>query len=191
MNSALKVIVLAALYVLAFFIAESIGYFHPIGWTYSAVFMAPLAAWPYFALCERFPIPGMAILCAVLLLMCNFIIGQGHEFFALGCVGFGCLAEILRKYVGNYRTEKGVILSYAVMSLIPFSMSCVLWLDYKTSTELMVSEMGDVYAGIRGVMLSKYLLMAMIVLTLIIAVGVMWVLTRYWRPREEYHIIRE
>lgn len=191
MDGAFKVIILAGLYVLAFFLVECLGFLHPFGWTYSAVFLAVVAAWPYFKLCQRFPMPGIAILCSVLLLMCNFLIGEGHEYFAIGCVGFGCIAEVLRKVLGNYRGRNGVIASYAVMSLIPFSMTCVLWIDYDTAMELVVNRMGDIYAAVMGRMLSKYMLLAMITLTLVFAVLTMWILTRNWRPRDEYHFIRE
>lgn len=191
MEGAIKVLILAGLYVLAFFLVESLGFLHPFGWTYSAVFLAVVAAWPYFKLCQRFPIPCVAIICSVLLLMFNFLIGEGHEYFAIGCIGFGCLAEVLRKMFGNYRGRKGVIASYAVMSLIPFSMTCVLWLDYDTAMQLVVNRMGDIYAAVMGRMLSKYMLLAMIILTLIFAVATMWILTRNWRPRDEYHFMRE
>lgn len=191
MDGVFKVIILAGLYVLAFFLVECLGFLHPFGWTYSAVFLAVVAAWPYFKLCQRFPMPGVAILCSVLLLMCNFLIGEGHEYFAIGCVGFGCIAEVLRKVLGNYRGRNGVIASYAVMSLIPFSMTCVLWIDYDTAMELVVNRMGDIYAAVMGRMLSKYMLLAMIILTLVFAVLTMWILTRNWRPRDEYHFIRE
>ena len=93
MERAVKVIGLALLYVLAVSITELLGFYHPFFWTYSAVFAAVIAAWPYFKLCERYPMPGIAILCAVLLLMINFIFNQGHEYFALGCMVAGCAAE--------------------------------------------------------------------------------------------------
>ena len=191
MDRAIRVLLLVLLYVVAVAVIELLGFYHPFGWTYSAVFAAITAAWPYFKLCQRYPMPGIAILCALALLMVNFIFGQGHEYFALGCVGFGCIAEVLRKVFGNYRGRKGVIASYAVMSLIPFSMTCVLWIDYDTAMELVVNRMGDIYAAVMGRMLSKYMLLAMIILTLIFAVATMWILTRNWRPRDEYHFMRE
>ncbi|MBR7011452.1 MAG: MptD family putative ECF transporter S component [Muribaculaceae bacterium] len=191
MDSALKVIGLALLYVFAVSIVELVGFFHPFFWTYSAVFAAVIAAWPYFKLCQRFPVPGLAILCAVLLLFINFIFGQGHEYYALGCVGFGCIAEGLRKFLGNYRDRRGVIASYAAMSLIPFSKSIVLWVDYDSAMQLIVNNMGDIYAAVMGRMLSKYMALSMVVLTLIFAVVTMWILTKHWHPRDEYHVIIE
>ena len=191
MDSALKVIGLALLYVFAVSIVELVGYFHPFFWTYSAVFAAVIAAWPYFKLCQRFPMPGLAILCAVLLLFINFIFGQGHEYYALGCVGFGCIAEGLRKFLGNYRDRRGVIASYAAMSLIPFSKSIVLWVDYDSAMQLIINNMGDIYAAVMGRMLSKYMALSMVVLTLIFAVVTMWILTKHWHPRDEYHVIIE
>lgn len=191
MERAIKVLLLALLYVVAVSIIDLLGFFHPVFWTYSAVLAAVTAAWPYFNLCERYPLPGIAILCAVLLLIVNFIFGQGHEYYALGCVGFGCIAEVLRKVLGNYRKSSGVIASYAAMSLIPFSKSIVLWVDYETSMELVISKMGDIYAAVMGRMLSKYMFMAMFALTLILAVAVMWILCRNWRPRDDYHLIIE
>lgn len=191
MERAVKVIGLALLYVVAVSVMELLGFYHPFFWTYSAVFAAVVAAWPYFKLCQRYPMPGIAILCAVLLVLINFIFGQGHEYFALGCVLAGCAAEGLRKFFGNYRQAKGVICSYAVMSLIPFSKSIVLWIDYKTAMELIINRMGDIYAAVMGRMLSKYMLLSMIILTLILAVATMWLLTRHWHPRDEYHVIIE
>lgn len=191
MERAVKVIGLALLYVVAVSVMELLGFYHPFFWTYSAVFAAVVAAWPYFKLCQRYPMPGIAILCAVLLVLINFIFGQGHEYFALGCVLAGCAAEGLRKFFGNYRQAKGVICSYAVMSLIPFSKSIVLWIDYKTAMELIINRMGDIYAAVMGRMLSKYMLLSMIILTLILAVATMWLLTRNWHPRDEYHVIIE
>jgi hypothetical protein len=130
-------------------------------------------------------------LCAVLLLFINFIFGQGHEYYALGCVGFGCIAEGLRKFLGNYRDRRGVIASYAAMSLIPFSKSIVLWVDYDSAMQLIVNNMGDIYAAVMGRMLSKYMALSMVVLTLIFAVVTMWILTKHWHPRDEYHVIIE
>ena len=143
MDKVVKVFALALLYVIAVSIIEMLGYYHPFFWTYSAVFAAVTAAWPYFKLCQRYPVPGIAIMCAVLLLIFHYLFGQGHEYFALGCIGGGCIAEGLRKLFGNYRGAKGVIASYAVMSLIPFSKSIVLWIDYETAMDLIINSMGD------------------------------------------------
>lgn len=191
MDKIITVIGLAFLYVLAVSVIELFGFYHPFFWTYSAVFAAIVAAWPYFKLCQRYPIPGVAIICAVLLLILNFVFGQGHEYFAVGCVLAGCIAECLRKFLGNYRKASGVIASYAVMSLIPFSKSIVLWIDYQAAMELIINRMGDIYAAVMGRMLSKYMFAAMFILTLVFAIVMMWILTRNWRPREEYHMIIE
>jgi len=191
MERAIKVILLALLYVIAVAVVELLGFYHPFGWTYSAVFAAVTAAWPYFKLCQRYPMPGIAILCAVMLLILNFAFGQGHEYFALGCVGFGCVAELLRKVMGNYRGRAGVIASYAAMSLIPFSKSIVLWIDHNAAMDLIISQMGDIYAAVMGRMLSKYMFAAMVVLTLIFAVTTMYILTRNWHPRDKYDLIIE
>lgn len=191
MDKIITVIGLAFLYVLAVSVIELFGFYHPFFWTYSAVFAAIVAAWPYFKLCQRYPIPGVAIICAVLLLILNFAFGQGHEYFAVGCVLAGCIAECLRKFLGNYRKASGVIASYAVMSLIPFSKSIVLWIDYQAAMELIINRMGDIYAAVMGRMLSKYMFAAMFILTLVFAIVMMWILTRNWRPREEYHMIIE
>ena len=189
MERAVKVLILAALYVVAVTLPEFLGFIHPFGWTYSAVFAAVLAAWPYFKLNQQHPMPGMAILCTMLLLMVNFLFGQGHEYFALGCVGLGCVAEGLRKLFGNYRGRKGVIASYAALSLIPFSKSIVLWIDYETAMGLVISRMGDIYAAVMGRMLSKYMLLSMIILTLVLAIVAMTILTAHWRPRDQYHVV--
>ena len=188
MDKVAKVLGLAMLYVIAIEVIETMGFYHPFFWTYCAVFAAIAAAWPYFKLCQRYPIPGIAIMCAVLLHIVNFIFGQGNEYFAAGCIGLGCIAEGLRKFFGNYRGAKGVIASYAAMSLIPFSKSIVLWVDYEAAMELIINRMGDIYAAVMGRMLSKYMFMAMFVLTLVFAIVMMWILTRNWRPREEYHL---
>lgn len=191
MDKAVRVIGLALLYVIGVSVIELVGFYHPFFWTYSAVFAAVAAAWPYFKLCQRYPMPGIAILCAVLLLLLNFIFGQGHEYYALGCIGFGCIAEGLRKILGNYRDRRGVIASYAAMSLIPFSKSIVLWIDYDTAMQLIINNMGDIYAAVMGRMLSKYMAISMVVLTLIFAVVTMWILTKNWHPRDEYNVIIE
>jgi hypothetical protein len=183
-----KAILLALLYVLAFFVVEIIGFFHPYAWTYSAVPAALLASWPYFKLCQRYPVPGVVMLCAVMLLLGSFIFGQGHEFLALGCFGFGFIAEGLRKLFGNCRGRWGVITSYAAMSLIPFSKTCVLWIDFDTYREMYIYNMRDIYYATMGRMLQWDMLATMICITLIIAVVSMWILTRDWRPRDRYSI---
>lgn len=190
MQKVLRVIILALLYVLAFFIVEVTGWYHPYAWTYGAVPAAVIAAWPYFKLCQRYPIPGMAMLCAVLLLLFNFIIGQGHEFLALGCFGFGFIAEGLRKISDNCRGRWGVIASYAVMSLIPFSKSCVLWVDFKTLQDMEITNMRDIYYAQFGHMTSWPMLALMLLLTLVLAVVTMWILTRHWHPRDKYEIFQ-
>lgn len=191
MERAIKALLLALLYVVAVSVMELFGFYHPVFWTYSAVLASVAAAWPYYKLCQRFPLPGLAILCAVLLLLLHLLVGQGHEYFAIGCIGFGCIAEVLRKVFGNYRGRTGVIASYAAMSLIPFSKSIVLWKDYDATLELIISRMGDIYAAVRGYMLSRYMAIGMVILTLILAVLTMWILTRNWHPRDDYHLIIE
>ena len=192
MQRAIKLIGLALLYVLAFIIADAIGFFHPYIWTYSAVPAALLAAWPYYKLCERYPLPGMAMLCALLVLMVNFLFGQGHEIFALGCIIFGFIAEGCRKFLGNYRSRKGTIASYVVMSLIPFTKTCVWWIDFATASEMNIYNWNDIYYATQaGKLLSYPVLSGMVILTILIAFAVMWFITRDWNPREEYHIIIE
>lgn len=186
----LRVLALSLLYVLAFFIVEVAGWFHPYAWTYAAVPAAVIAAWPYFKLCQRYPIPGMAMLCAVMILLLNFILGQGHEFLALGCFVFGFIAEGLRKLFGNCRGRWGVISSYAVMSLIPFSKTCVLWIDYETVLDMEINNMRDIYYASMGRMLSWSMLGTMIVITLLLAVITMWILTLHWRPRDKYEVFQ-
>lgn len=188
MDKALKLIGIGLLYVLAIFIVECAGFYHPFMWTYCAVFAAVLAAWPYYFLNKQYPMPGIAMLCVMLLLLFNFAIDEWHEYFAIGCLVLGFIAEGLRKYIGKYRSRKGVIASYAVMSLIPFTKSIVLWIDYETAMELVINRMGDIYAAVMGRMLSKYMLLAMIILTLIFAVVTMWLLTINWHPRDRYQI---
>ena len=182
---------LVLLYVLAFFIVEILGWFHPYAWTYCAVPAAVIAAWPYYKLCQRYPIPGMAMLCAVMLLLFNFIIGQGHEFLAIGCVVFGFIAEGLRKLFNNYRGRWGAIASYAVMSLIPFSKTCVLWVDYDTAKAMEINNMRDIYyASSYGRLLNFSTLAIMIVVTLVLAIVTMWILTRYWYPRPKEEVFQ-
>ena len=190
MERAFKVIGLALVYVLAFFIVELFGIVHPYAWTYSAVIASVTASWPYFKLCQRYPIPGVAMLCAILMLLFNFIIGQGHEFLMLGCFGFGLIAEGLRKLLGNYRGRWGVITSYMVMSLIPFSKTCVLWIDFDTASSMFgkyVIGFTDIYYATLGRMLSYPILAAMIVITLVLAFIAMWILTRNWRPSDWFN----
>lgn len=190
MQRAIKLVGLAMLYVLAFFIVEILGALHPYVWIYSAVPAALVAAWPYYKLCERYPLPGMAMLCAILLLMVNFLFGQGHEIFALGCFLFGFIAEGFRKMWGNYRGRKGTVASYAVMSLMPFSKTCVWWVNFDTAYDMnLYNKMDIYYASLGGKLLSIPMLITMIVLTLVLALGVMLLLTRDWNPREKYDII--
>ena len=75
------------------------------------------------------------------------------------------------------------------MSLIPFTKSIVLWIDYDTAMDLIISRMGDIYAAVMGRMLSKYMLLAMIILTLVFAIVAMTILTANWRPRDQYHVV--
>jgi len=192
MQRAIKLIGLALLYVLAFVIVEGLGAMHPYLWTYSAVPAAFVAAWPYYKLCERYPLPGMAMLCALLLLMVNFLFGQGHEIFALGCFILGFMAEGFRKFLGNYRSRKGTIASYVVMSLIPFTKTCVWWVDFDLAWGMSIFNKEDIYyATVGGKILSLNVLAIMVILTIVIALASIWFFSRNWNPREEYHIIIE
>lgn len=181
---------LALLYVLAFFVIELLSFFHPYLWTYSAVPAALLAAWPFFKLCERYPLPGIAMLCAVLLLIFNFAFGQGHEVLALGCLVLGFIAEGFRKIFGNYRGRIGTIASYATLSLIPFTKTTVWKFNYEIAENMTIYNWKDIYYATHGRMVSWWMLAVMVVITLVLAVGTMWILTRDWNPREEYHIVK-
>ena len=187
MQRAFRLIGLAAIYTAGFLVVELFGALHPYAWTYSAVPAALVCAWPYFKLCQRYPMPGVAMLSGVMLLLISFIIGQGHEFLVLGCFGFGMIAEGLRKLFGNCRGRWGVITSYTVLSLIPFSKTCVLWIDFETAMNMFMSKYRELYYATMGRMLSRTMLITMIILTVVIAFSIMWLLTRDWRPREDYH----
>ena len=181
---------LALLYVLAFFIVEILGFFHPYAWTYSAVPAAVIAAWPYYKLCERYPLPGIAMLCAVLLLLLNFLFGQGHEVLALGCFVLGFIAEGFRKFLGNYRGRVGTIASYATLSLIPFTKTCVLKFDYFIAEGMKIYNWKDVFYAAYGRMITWSMIITMVIITLVLAVFTMWLFTRVWNPRERYNIMR-
>lgn len=191
MQRAIRLIGLALLYVLAFVIVEVLGAMHPYVWTYSAVPAALVAAWPYYKLCQRYPLPGMAMLCALMLLMLNFLFGQGHEIFALGCIILGFIAEGFRKFLGNYRGRLGTIASYATMSLIPFTKTCVWWVNFDLANNMTIYNKQDIYYATLGRMLNFQVLTVMVILTLVLAIASMWLLTRHWRPRERYHVIIE
>ncbi len=191
MQRAVRLIGLALLYVLAFVIVEVLGAMHPYVWTYSAVPAALVAAWPYYKLCQRYPLPGMAMLCALMLLMLNFLFGQGHEIFALGCIILGFIAEGFRKFLGNYRGRIGTIASYATMSLIPFTKTCVWWVNFDLANNMTIYNKQDIYYATLGRMLNFQVLTVMVILTLVLAIASMWLLTRHWRPRERYHVIIE
>lgn len=191
MQRAVRLIGLALLYVLAFVIVEVLGAMHPYVWTYSAVPAALVAAWPYYKLCQRYPLPGMAMLCALMLLMFNFLFGQGHEIFALGCIILGFIAEGFRKFLGNYRGRIGTIASYATMSLIPFTKTCVWWVNFDLANNMTIYNKQDIYYATLGRMLNFQVLTVMVILTLVLAIASMWLLTRHWRPRERYHVIIE
>ena len=191
MQRAVRLIGLALLYVLAFVIVEVLGAMHPYAWTYSAVPAALVAAWPYYKLCQRYPLPGMAMLCALMLLMLNFLFGQGHEIFALGCIILGFIAEGFRKFLSNYRGRLGTIASYATMSLIPFTKTCVWWVNFDLANNMTIYNKQDIYYATLGRMLNFQVLTVMVILTLVLAIASMWLLTRHWRPRERYHVIIE
>lgn len=191
MQRAVRLIGLALLYVLAFVIVEVLGAMHPYVWTYSAVPAALVAAWPYYKLCQRYPLPGMAMLCALMLLMFNFLFGQGHEIFALGCIILGFIAEGFRKFLGNYRGRLGTIASYATMSLIPFTKTCVWWVNFDLANNMTIYNKQDIYYATLGRMLNFQMLTVMVILTLVLAIASMWLFTRHWRPRERYHVIIE
>lgn len=191
MQRAVRLIGLALLYVIAFVIVEVLGAMHPYVWTYSAVPAALVAAWPYYKLCQRYPLPGMAMLCALMLLMLNFLFGQGHEIFALGCIILGFIAEGFRKFLGNYRGRLGTIASYATMSLIPFTKTCVWWVNFDLANNMTIYNKQDIYYATLGRMLNFQVLTVMVILTLVLAIASMWLLTRHWRPRERYHVIIE
>ena len=108
----------------------------------------------------------------------------------MGCFGFGFIAEGLRKLFGNGRGRWGVITSYAAMSLIPFSKTCVLWIDYETTLDMVILNMRDIYYASMGRMLSWPMLISMLIATIVLAVLTMWLLTMNWRPRERYDVFR-
>ena len=91
---------------------------------------------------------------------------------------------------GKCRGRWGVISSYAAMSLIPFSKTCVLWIDYDTVLDMDINNMRDIYYASMGRMLSWSMLGTMIVITLVLAVLTMWVLTLHWRPRDKYEVFQ-
>ena len=100
------------------------------------------------------------------------------------------VAEGFRKFLGNYRGRLGTITSYAAMSLIPFTKTAVWKFDYNIAKDMNIYNYEDIFYATQGRMVNWSMMSMMVIITIVLAVGIMWILTREWRPREDYHIVK-
>lgn len=156
------------LYFVATVVCACLGFLHPFLWVYSAIPCAVLGAWPYFKLLEKFPLPGMAVLTAIVFVGMHLLMGEGDGLLVLLASLIAVVAEGLR-LVGGYASAKGRILSYMAFSLMPLANTLRMWLKPEESMQITVDEMGTEYADKMVNVLSCGLLIAMVVLTVALA----------------------
>lgn len=169
-RSVISVILLSLAVIFIQFAASFLGFVHPFFWVYSAAFAAFFAAFPYIALQKRYPVFGMALLPAIILLALNFLLGECDAQAVIFTILIAVLAEIFRLFMGGYHSKHGRVASYLMFSLLPFANTLRIWVTPEDSKIQTVAEMGAEYGVQMETLVSMvWLLPTMIFVTVCIS----------------------
>lgn len=168
MKTFLSVLGWALGYYVATLASLFLGALHPFMWVYGSLTCAVLAAWPYCRVVNRYPYMGVTLFVTALSVVINLALGEGDLLYVCLALGIGLLAEVVRR-VGDYKSLTSQVSGYMVMSLLPFSNTLRMWIYYDESMAITVDEMGPEYAEKMTHVLSPWLLVGMVLLTLALA----------------------
>jgi len=158
------------LYLIFVFASCFIGFLHPVCWAYFSVLAALLAAGPYFWLAARWQKFGAGTFMA--LLVCLFCFASGEAGGTLSKVlilGGGILSDVVRLAVNNH-TVKGLRAAYPLLAIGNIGWVVNLWAKPEWYHDGAVEEMGEAYAeGITALQTPGHLV-AVVVLTAVVAV---------------------
>ena len=168
MKSFLSILAWSLCYYAATLACLFLGALHPFLWVYGSLTCAVLAAWPYCRVVNRYPYMGVTLFVTALSVVINLALGEGDLLYVCLALGIGLLAEVVRR-VGDYKSLTSQVSGYMVMSLLPFSNTLRMWIYYDESMAITMDEMGPEYAEKMTHVLSPWLLVGMVLLTLVLA----------------------
>ena len=169
MKQFFSVVGLILLFFVASFACCCLGFFHPFLWVYSSLTSAVVCAWPYYRLVDRHPHFGMAFLVVAATTLLYWAMGEGDGLF-LGIAAVIAVAAELVRLTSQYKSLTSKILSYAVVTLLPFANTLRMWIYPDVSMAQTAEEMGEEYATLMPRVLSPWLLAAMIVASALLAI---------------------
>jgi len=176
MKNCMKIIGWSLLYFVAAFAGMMLGFFHPFLWVYNAIFVALLAAWPYFRLVKNWPVIGITLCPLAVCVGLNTAIGEGDLLYVVLALTVGLLTEIVR--AGNRSSRCSMVAGYMVFSLLPFSNTLRMWIAPEVSMQQTVEEMGQVYADRMVGVISPWMLFLGLACTLCVALVMGLLFTR-------------
>lgn len=157
------------LYFVAVFVAEFIGFIHPVCWVLAPAVGALLGALPYRWLSLRWHKFGLGMVLAAVFALLMLAMGEVDATRLLIIVGFGLLSDLVRLAV------KKDSVSYPVLALGNIAMIVYLWTRKEWYLQGAAEEVGQAYADAMAPLQSTLWLVIAVVAIVIAAEAGLWI----------------
>ena len=178
MKTALKLLLLAAAYLLTFILGATSGIIHPACYAYVGALLPFLTAFIYLLTCNIVRGFGAATLLNGFVLVLFLIAGEADKPLIIGFAVLTALAECIR-YFCKWDTLKGVRWSFVPFAFSFFAYTAHWWTDTQGSLSAAVEEMRPGYDQLMVPVIENIpVLVAVLALTVPVAVIAMRVAER-------------
>ena len=159
--------IFTAIYFVVFFACGLLGYI-PIFMVALPLLIAIVGGIPFMLYLTKVNKFGMITITGVIVALLMFATGHGWPVLVIGSVT-GLLADLVFKS-GQYKSWKKTVFGYCVFSLWSFGALLPMWIMRDTYFEHLRSSMGDDYTNTLMSLMSGWMLLALVVLTVIGAI---------------------
>ena len=185
MKPVIKIILLAAAYLLTYILGSCTGLIHPACYAYVGAILPLLTAFIYLLTCLTIKGFGAATILNGFVFVLLLIAGEADITLAIGFAILTALAEIIR-YLCKYDTLKGVRWSFIPFAFSFFAYTAHWWSDTEGSLAAAVEEMRAGYDQLMIPVIDNIpMLIAVLVLTLPVAILAMRLAERSLKKQTE------
>ncbi len=159
--------IFTAIYIVVFFACGMLGYI-PVFMVVLPLLIAVAGGIPFMLYLTKVNKFGMVTISGVIVALLMFSTGHGWPMLLIGSVA-GLLADLIFKF-GQYKSWKKTVVGYCVFSLWSFGAMLPMWIMRDTYFEQMRASYGNEYADKLMALMSGWMLLVLVVLTIIGAV---------------------